>query len=134
MMFLLYACSGEQRHCEVRKVNSTTLPPYWEWVQHAKYMGKIEKGGMTLDIWGYHVSNLCMRIAKRLKLWFLFQGPGIFIDLLVESTSVNIPCFLNASLGSGIRKVFFIDFTATTPPESDFTIPEICQQYMRQSC
>ena len=52
----------------------------------------------------------------------------MFLELLVDDKEVNVPRFMNISLGAGIREIFFIDFMATTPPESDFSIPQVCQQ------
>ena len=53
----MHVSSGDQMHCEVKKVDGTTLPPYWDWVQRAHYMGKKEFKNMTYDIWEAHVSN-----------------------------------------------------------------------------
>ena len=52
----------------------------------------------------------------------------MFLELLVDTKAVNVPLFVNASLGAGIREIFFINFMPMTPPESDFTIPQVCQQ------
>jgi len=51
------------------------------------------------------------------------QAPGIFIELLVNANNVNVPHFVNASLGAGIREIFFINFSTMTPPESNFIVP-----------
>jgi len=50
-------CSGDQIHCEGRKVNSTKLPSYWEWVQGANFMGKREVKNEIMDIWEAYVSG-----------------------------------------------------------------------------
>ena len=52
----------------------------------------------------------------------------MFLELLVDPKEVNVPQVVNASLCSAIRETYFIDFMTTTPPETDFTIPQVCQQ------
>ena len=52
----IYDSSGDQEHCEVKKVNSTTMPPYWEWLDYAKYMGQRRVREQVLDLWGFEVS------------------------------------------------------------------------------
>ena len=51
----------------------------------------------------------------------------MFIELMVNADDVNIPRYVNASLGNAIREIHFMNFnTAEPPPESDFTVPQIC--------
>ena len=62
-------CSGDQLHCEVRKVNNT-LPPYWEWVQRAKFVGKLEYRNELVDIWDVTVSySLISATTITIKFW-----------------------------------------------------------------
>ena len=42
-------------HCEVRKVNNT-LPPYWQWVERAKFLGRSEYRNELVDTWDVTVS------------------------------------------------------------------------------
>ena len=50
--------SGVDEHCETRKTSGTTLPPYWGWVQDARYAGQRKIHGETLDVWEYRVCHL----------------------------------------------------------------------------
>ena len=52
----------------------------------------------------------------------------MFTELMVKVNNVNVPLYVNASLGTGIREIHFLNFNTMAPPESDFTIPDICQQ------
>ena len=57
-------CSGDQLHCEVKKVNNT-LPPYWQW--RAKFLGRSEYRNELVDIWDVTVSCL-VQILQMIKL------------------------------------------------------------------
>ena len=52
----------------------------------------------------------------------------MFIELMVNANDVNVPLYVNASLGNAIREIHFVNFNTVPPPESDFTIPQICHQ------
>ena len=50
-----YTCSGDQEHCEVKKVNGS-LPLYWDWLKQATYAGQRVVREEMLDVWQQHVS------------------------------------------------------------------------------
>ena len=56
---MVHTFSGADEHCEMRKTNGTTLPPYWGWLKEAHYAGQRKVREMTLDVWEYRVCYLC---------------------------------------------------------------------------
>lgn len=100
--------SGEQEHCEVRKVNGS-LPEYWDWLKDAKYTGQRTVHEMTMDVWEY-------------------RGAGVRVELLVAQDAPNVPRYLNGEVGTSRRELIFLTFNAMTPPATDFTIPKACQE------
>ena len=54
--FLLWFSVGDE-HCEVRKVNGS-LPPYWGWLDDAKYAGQRVVREETLDVWVQRVRKI----------------------------------------------------------------------------
>ena len=62
-------CSGNQLHCEVREVNNT-LPPHWQWVERAKFLGRSEYRNELVDIWDVTVSCL----VQILQWYKAFKG------------------------------------------------------------
>ncbi|XP_065893001.1 uncharacterized protein [Dysidea avara] len=104
--------SGTDEHCEMRKTNGTTLPPYWGWVKDAHYYGQRKVREETLEVWEYD------------------HGPGVRFEVLVNAENVNVPRYLNSELGSDRREITFQKFDAIAPQEALFVVPKVCGELL----
>ena len=128
---MVHTFSGTDEHCEMRKTNGTTLPPYWGWVKDAHYYGQRKVREETLEVWEYdHVcclSDQCNICVIHHVIW---QGPGVRFEVLVNAENVNVPRYLNSELGSDRREVTFQKFDAIAPQEALFVVPKVCGELL----
>ena len=60
--------------------------------------------------------------------YYVMQGPGVRVDLLVGEEDPNVPRYLNAEVGTSRRELTFMKFDAVTPDAGMFTVPDVCKE------
>ncbi|XP_064392158.1 uncharacterized protein LOC135339811 [Halichondria panicea] len=109
MAYYLRGNGKDEPRCapEMRNVTST-LPPFFDWLQFATYEGQEKVREMSYDHWGLTIADI------RLEL---FVSPG----------NPNVPVYYNRKEAEDFVHYSFMSFNATAPDPKVFDIPSQCK-------
>ena len=120
--------------------------PYFDWVEYAAYNGQRAMGEQTLWLLDDHgksenLHDSTAQIIEQRYMYLNFFSSDHFYRLVLTNTSiavnplnVNVPIYYLHHHEYENRTVYhkFVDFQAVEPPETEFEIPEFCQQEFKE--